>query len=109
MLSENPAPRLRLPSSHIRAIRGSKGLLIVAAILLCGSARSQQLVPWGWGHNSHGQLGARLKRNSETPKEVIGVSGVSAIASGAYHSMALLYDGQVWGWGSNFGDNVGDG
>ena len=48
---------------------------------------------WAWGNNQYGQLGnmtntATTKANP-TPAQVTGLSGVTAIAAGWYHSLAL--------------------
>ena len=43
-----------------------------------------------WGYNVDGE--------STVP---VGLSGVKAIAAGAYHTMALKIDGTVVGWGNN--------
>src|SRR6185436_7579276 len=47
--------------------------------------------------------------NSSTPVQVTGLTGVTAIASGAYHSLALKSDGTVWAWGYNYYGTLGDG
>src|SRR5437868_4019577 len=44
----------------------------------------------GWGWDAFGQ--------SESPA---GLSGVTAIAAGGYHNLALKSDGTVTGWGRN--------
>ena len=37
------------------------------------------------------------------------VAGVPAVSAGAAHSLGLLPDGSVWGWGSNQFGQIGDG
>lgn len=54
---------------------------------------------WAWGRNDYGQLGTGDKTDSATPVRVSGLSGVVAIAAGAWHSAAILQDGTVWIWG----------
>ncbi len=41
--------------------------------------------------------------------QVTGLSGVTAIASGDFYTMALKSDGLVWAWGWNGYGQLGDG
>jgi alpha-tubulin suppressor-like RCC1 family protein len=56
-----------------------------------------------WGKNDYGQLGNGTDdAHSLTPVDVQGLtSGVTAIASGRYHSCAVLTSGAVKCWGGN--------
>jgi alpha-tubulin suppressor-like RCC1 family protein len=47
--------------------------------------------------------------NSDVPEPVGGLSGVTRVAAGAEHSLALLGDGEVMAWGGNGTDQLGDG
>ncbi|WP_309889945.1 RCC1 repeat-containing protein [Archangium sp.] len=59
---------------------------------------------WAWGVNSSGQLGnGVLFGTSTTPAQVPNLSGVTAIAAGHTHVLALKGDGTVWMWGSSVG------
>jgi alpha-tubulin suppressor-like RCC1 family protein len=40
---------------------------------------------------------------------VLELEGVTAIAAGSHHSLALLKDGTVWAWGYNGYGQLGDG
>src|SRR3990172_8879010 len=42
-------------------------------------------------------------------KPTIGLTGVSALAAGGAHNVALKKDGTVWAWGSNSDGQLGDG
>jgi alpha-tubulin suppressor-like RCC1 family protein len=65
---------------------------------------------WTWGLNDLGQLGIGTNTtDNNMPVQVPGLSGVVAIAAGAYHSMALTSDGTVWVWGENDYGQLGDG
>jgi alpha-tubulin suppressor-like RCC1 family protein len=66
-----------------------------------------------WGGNSEGQLGDGSTTDRVTPVDVIGLtSGVVAIATGYYHTCALMdavHGGGVKCWGSNYYGQLGDG
>jgi alpha-tubulin suppressor-like RCC1 family protein len=70
---------------------------------------------WGWGQNAKGQLGDGTTKTRLKPVEVHDVSGggtltgVTAIAAGAAHSMALQGLARVFAWGWNNGGRLGDG
>src|SRR5258708_31388778 len=70
---------------------------------------------WAWGYNGLGELGNGTVTNSNTPVQVLGpggvgfLSGVTALAGGLYHSLALKSDGTVWAWGGNGNGQLGNG
>lgn len=70
---------------------------------------------WAWGYNQFGQLGDGSTVTSgcyckTTAVQVSGLSGVTAIATGSHHSLALKSDGTVWAWGGNtYAGQLGDG
>jgi len=73
---------------------------------------------WAWGNNGSGQLGTATGFCSTvfpdlpctaTPVQVEGISDVTAVAAGAFHTVALRTDGTVWTWGSNIFGTLGDG
>lgn len=55
-----------------------------------------------WGNGASGQLGNGGSGDSDVPVTVSGLSGVTAIANGLEHRLALLGDGTVMAWGANF-------
>jgi len=65
---------------------------------------------WTWGYNGYGQLGrGTIGSDDATPGQVPGLANAISIASGAYHSGAVLADGSVWTWGRNTEGQLGQG
>jgi alpha-tubulin suppressor-like RCC1 family protein len=72
-----------------------------------------------WGENSEGELGDGGAEQSDAPTPVCaegepapckrGLQGVAAIAAGGSSSYAVMQDGTVRAWGSNFEGALGDG
>jgi len=61
------------------------------------------------GQNAYGQLGNGTLTTTYTgaPTQVSGLSGVTSIAAGCSHSLALTSTGAVWGWGYNYRGQIG--
>lgn len=69
---------------------------------------------FGWGVNGSGQLGNGTKNPARNPVavDVTGVlagKSVIAVASGAYHSLAITSEGLLVGWGEDSISQLGDG
>ena len=70
---------------------------------------------WAWGYDANGQLGNNSTSQSNLPVEVLDsmgtsdLSGVIAVAAGAYFSVVLKNDGTVWAWGFNTYGELGIG
>ncbi|HEY83165.1 MAG TPA: RCC1 repeat- and reductase domain-containing protein, partial [Dehalococcoidia bacterium] len=79
----------------------------VSPSTLAGSIPSD--VPWAWGLNDYGQLGDGTNTNQKIPVLVSNLSGITAVAGGRWHSLALRSDGTVWAWGRNDFGQLGDG
>ena len=96
-------------AARFGAVSGLTGVRRIAAGGRHALALSHGGVVWAWGYNSVGQLGTggiSSGVNSIYPVPA-GVSGVSAIAAGQYHSLALKSDGTVWTWGFNTSGQLG--
>jgi alpha-tubulin suppressor-like RCC1 family protein len=70
---------------------------------------------WAWGWNSSGQLGnPSAGSQSIIPVQVVGeggsgnLEGITAIAAGYQHTVALREDGTVWAWGWNSSGQLGN-
>ncbi len=63
----------------------------------------------GWGTNALGQLGDGTTTSSSDPTPIAGLSGVSSVAAGKDHGLALLSSGKVMAWGDNANGQLGDG
>ncbi len=70
---------------------------------------------WTWGLNSAGQLGDGTLVLKTSPVQVLtsvggpALTGITAIAAGGKHTLALAADGTVWAWGYNATGQLGDG
>jgi alpha-tubulin suppressor-like RCC1 family protein len=63
-----------------------------------------------WGANSVGELGVGTRYiEAPTPVRVMGLSHVVQIAASGDHVLALLENGTVYTWGSDFWGNLGNG
>jgi len=62
----------------------------------------------GLGNNGLGELGNGTTTSSNVPVQVSNLTGVTAIAAGQTHSMALKSDGTVWTWGDNTYGELGN-
>lgn len=66
---------------------------------------------WAWGNGGFGMLGdgSVASHVVPSPVQVAGLTGVTAVAAGYFHSLALKNDGTVWAWGGNASGELGDG
>ncbi len=66
---------------------------------------------YAWGDSGSGQLGNGSTINRSTPVQVLLPRGVTAlsVSAGNAHSLALGSDGQVYAWGDNTSDELGNG
>jgi Tol biopolymer transport system component len=94
-------------------VSGLTGIAAIAGGAAHTLALKNDGTVWAWGSNVYGQLGdgaaSGARVNRSTPIQVVGLTGVTAVARGAYHSLALKNDGTVWAWGENSQGMLGDG
>lgn len=62
---------------------------------------------WGWGSNGSGQLADANLDNHLLPRLVSGVPGISQVAVGKNHVLALAASGEVWSWGDSSDGRLG--
>ena len=96
------------------AVSSFEGAIAVSAGAYHSVALRADGTVWCWGYNGDGELGDGTTTDSTSAVEVVTESGfpltgVIAVASGDYHSLALRQDGTVWAWGANWWGALGDG
>jgi alpha-tubulin suppressor-like RCC1 family protein len=102
-LSQTPAPVAGLPPGVRQVVSGG---LYDLALLADGTVDA-------WGANDQangaGQLGDGTTVNHTSPAPVHNLSGITQIAAGPGHALAIGAGGQVWAWGTNTDGQLGDG
>src|SRR5438270_12501659 len=79
------------------------------------AVRASDGAVFAWGTNGTGELGDGTTTPNGTPRIVKGVggsgtlTGMTAVAGGDAHSLALSSTGTVYAWGSNAYGQLGDG
>lgn len=87
----------------VRQVAGGIGFSL--ALLADGTARA-------WGQDFDGELGDGTSIpgvDKHSPVTVVGLTNATAIATGGFHSLALLADGTVQSWGDNASGQIGQG
>jgi len=92
-------------------VNGLTGVTAIAADADISFALLKNGTVEGWGDNGYGQLGngAPTRGSVDHPVAVKGLSGVSAVAAGQGHGLALLTNGTVMAWGENANGQLGIG
>ncbi|MGD0452381.1 MAG: IPT/TIG domain-containing protein [Solirubrobacteraceae bacterium] len=107
---EEPPTEEEVRSEVPVQVSGVSGVTAIAA----GARHSLALLSNGtvmaWGEDAFGELGdGSIVRSHQAPVAVSGLSGVTAIAAGGEHSLALLSDGTVATWGEDKYGELGNG
>ncbi|MCI2253885.1 Ig-like domain-containing protein [Domibacillus sp. PGB-M46] len=92
-------------------VAGITDVVAVAAGAEHSVALKRDGTVWAWGRNTTGQLGnSETKDVNSRPQQVPGLIGITEIAAGDNHTLALKQDRTaVWAWGSNSYGQLGDG
>jgi alpha-tubulin suppressor-like RCC1 family protein len=116
-LGEGTTTPYRVTPEHVLASGGSLFTKVIA--ITNGGDHTVVLrddsTVWAWGANSWGQLGDGTTTNRSTPAPVKGpggvevLTGVTMVAAGNGHTVALKADGTVWTWGFHLLGQLGDG
>ena len=73
-------------------------------------ALKQDGTVYAWGYNIYGELGNGTDGgSSNVPVPVSGLTGITQIACGYYHSLAIKIDNTAWAWGYNGSGELGNG
>jgi alpha-tubulin suppressor-like RCC1 family protein len=107
----------RLTPMPVKLADGSplSGIIAVAAGMEHTVALKADGTVWGWRNNQRGELGSGVMSSREIfPVQAklsdgSPLSGITAIAAGAKHTLARKDDGTLWAWGANFYGQLGDG
>jgi alpha-tubulin suppressor-like RCC1 family protein len=87
------------------AVSSGSGSPITTRSVACGDSHTLLLktdgTVWATGYNLYGELGDSNDADSPAYVKVTGLSGIIAIASEGYTSLALDNSGHVWAWGNN--------
>ena len=100
---------MNVPSGTCHSVTRLSG----ATLLATGTSyvltwRDSDASAWAWGDNRHGQLGDESTVDRSSPVVVARLSGVSFLAGGQGHSLAVHTDGTVSSWGDNTYGQLGD-
>ena len=92
-------------------VQGLTGIIAISAGYECCLALRSDGTVWAWGDNTYGQLGLGSSSitRATTPTQVVNLSGVTGIAAGGIHSLAVLNDGTMRSWGYNYWGALGNG
>lgn len=99
---------------HPVAVPGVSGAVAISASWYTTMALLQDGTVKAWGYNYYGELGNGSQTTESTcdclgPVSVNGVSGVKTMATGGYHGLVELSNGNVQGWGYNAEGELGNG
>lgn len=88
------------PNAIPQKIDELKDIIEVSAGYRHSLALQKDGTVWGWGLNSHGQLGNSTTQSTPRPVK-LPVRNVTHIIAGYDYSLVVKKDGTIWGWGLN--------
>jgi alpha-tubulin suppressor-like RCC1 family protein len=97
---QNTPVAVSLPAPAVQVAGGSGDNS--AAVLANGT-----LATWGRGY--YGEIGNGTTSDAYSPVVVPGLTGITQVAIGGMHMLALDSSGRVWSWGSNGEGQLGNG
>jgi alpha-tubulin suppressor-like RCC1 family protein len=103
-IPDTPTPMPGLPAG-VTQVAGGPGANFALALLPGGVVSA-----WGLNSdtNSSGELGDGTTTNHTAPAPVQGLSGITQIAAGGHHGLAIGAAGAMWTWGDNTDGQLGD-
>jgi alpha-tubulin suppressor-like RCC1 family protein len=91
-------------------VKSLSGVIAISGGLSHALAVKNGGTVWAWGLNNNGQLGnGTWDFFSSVPVQASALTGVTAVAGGGFHSIALKNDSTVWAWGNNADGQLGNG
>ncbi|MGC2423221.1 MAG: hypothetical protein WA666_02575, partial [Nitrospirota bacterium] len=98
-----------LKTVYVRYMDGAGNISATYTATITLDTNASDMTVWAWGDNEYGELGDGTTTQRNTPVQVGGLTGVTAVAGGYDHTIALKSDGTVWAWGWNAHGQLGDG
>ncbi|MDX6230750.1 MAG: hypothetical protein QOI76_4140 [Frankiales bacterium] len=90
-------------------VAGLTGVTAIAGASATGYALRSDGTVWAYGEDTYGELGNGPGNvASGVPVQVVGLTGITAIAAGSATGYALRSDGTVWSWGWNVEGELGN-
>jgi alpha-tubulin suppressor-like RCC1 family protein len=84
-------------------------VIAIAAAGWAGYALEANGTVVSWGRGAEGELGnGTTVTTQDVPVQVSGLSGITAIAGGGYHALAVGGGGAVWAWGDDSNGQLGN-
>ena len=101
---------------HTATLVGGSAGIPLAGITAVATGGSHSLavgpagIVFAWGWNGYGQLGDGTTTDRHTAAPMNGpLAGITAVAAGDGHSLAVGPGGAVYAWGTNYAGELGDG